>query len=119
MHISPANMFANFAVVAAAFLGLAALISLIWRTRRSRVLGIGSVVCILVSALIHWVAMHRLPPLRGCLILGSFMIPGVLAIIFQRTPRRIPPGHCATCGYNLTGNVSGKCSECGATVIAP
>ena len=27
--------------------------------------------------------------------------------------RRIPPGHCP-CGYDLTGNVSGKCPECGA-----
>jgi hypothetical protein len=27
--------------------------------------------------------------------------------------RRIPPGHCRKCGYNLTGNVSGRCPECG------
>ena len=32
--------------------------------------------------------------------------------------RRIPPGHCRKCGYNLTGNVSGVCSECGEKVIA-
>jgi hypothetical protein len=30
--------------------------------------------------------------------------------------RRIPPGHCQKCGYHLTGNVSGRCPECGATV---
>lgn len=24
-----------------------------------------------------------------------------------------PPGHCQSCGYNLTGNVSGMCPECG------
>jgi len=24
------------------------------------------------------------------------------------------PGHCRVCGYNLTGNESGICSECGA-----
>ena len=28
--------------------------------------------------------------------------------------RRPPPGHCQRCGYDLTGNVSGRCSECGA-----
>jgi len=28
-------------------------------------------------------------------------------------PRRIPLGHCQKCGYNLTGNVSGVCPECG------
>lgn len=27
--------------------------------------------------------------------------------------RRFPPGHCARCGYDLTGNTSGVCSECG------
>lgn len=26
---------------------------------------------------------------------------------------RFPQGHCQRCGYNLTGNVSGRCSECG------
>ena len=30
--------------------------------------------------------------------------------------RRPPEGHCQTCGYNLTGNVSGVCPECGETV---
>ena len=116
--MSPANMFANFAVAAGAFLGLAALISLIWQTRLSRILGLVSLVCILVSVLIYWVEKQRLPPLQGRLILGSLMIPGVVAMIFQRTPR-IPHGHCKTCGYNLRGNVSGKCSECGAPVPAP
>ncbi len=27
-----------------------------------------------------------------------------------------PTGHCQTCGYNLTGNVSGICPECGNAV---
>ncbi len=35
-----------------------------------------------------------------------------------RRHRRIPPGHCQKCGYNLTGNVSGVCPECGEKVIA-
>ncbi len=30
-----------------------------------------------------------------------------------RNRRRIPPGHCRVCGYDLTGNVSGVCPECG------
>lgn len=27
-----------------------------------------------------------------------------------------PPGHCWKCGYDLTGNVSGVCPECGTKV---
>ncbi len=32
--------------------------------------------------------------------------------------RRTRVGHCAMCGYDLTGNTSGKCPECGATTPA-
>jgi len=31
-------------------------------------------------------------------------------------PTRVPRGHCRRCGYNLTGNVSGRCPECEAAV---
>jgi hypothetical protein len=27
-----------------------------------------------------------------------------------------PPRHCQTCGYDLTGNVSGICPECGTPI---
>ena len=36
------------------------------------------------------------------------------ALLFWRD--HIPSGHCRRCGYNLTGNVSGRCPECGAAV---
>jgi hypothetical protein len=35
------------------------------------------------------------------------------ALAATRSRRR---GHCAACGYNLTGNVSGVCPECGAPI---
>ena len=35
------------------------------------------------------------------------------ALLFYLDRRRVLPGHCPTCGYNLTGNTSGKCPECG------
>ncbi len=34
------------------------------------------------------------------------------AVLWHRD-RRPPPGHCKSCGYDLTGNVSGVCPECG------
>ena len=40
------------------------------------------------------------------------------ALLIWRDRRRIPPGHCQKCGYNLTGNVSGICPECGAKIAA-
>lgn len=38
-------------------------------------------------------------------------------LIFTRRSRHLR-GHCIYCGYDLTGNVSGVCSECGAEVDA-
>ena len=35
------------------------------------------------------------------------------AILWHRDRRTVKPGCCQRCGYNLTGNVSGICSECG------
>jgi hypothetical protein len=43
----------------------------------------------------------------------------VLALLLIRRPparSRFPLGHCQICGYDLTGNESGTCPECGAEV---
>ncbi len=37
----------------------------------------------------------------------------VSVLLFWLDRKRPRPGHCQSCGYNLTGNVSGVCSECG------
>ena len=50
------------------------------------------------------------------LILLAIAIP--TAWLWRRD-RRHPPGHCRNCGYDLTGNVTGVCSECGREVSAP
>lgn len=39
----------------------------------------------------------------------------VAVLIYRDRTRRIP-GFCRKCGYNLTGNTTGRCPECGATV---
>ncbi len=43
-----------------------------------------------------------------------------LCILFLRiSRRRIPAGNCKTCAYDLTGNISGKCPECGTPLMRP
>ena len=43
------------------------------------------------------------------------LLAGVSTFIFWRSSRPIPPGHCKTCRYDLTGNISGVCPECGTS----
>lgn len=42
----------------------------------------------------------------------------VATIVLWRRSRRPPPGHCGVCGYDLTGNTSGRCPECGTVMPA-
>jgi len=60
-----------------------------------------------------------LPRYRGillCLLLAFYLLPlKWLTDVLRRAPRT-RPGFCARCGYNLTGNTSGVCPECGMKV---
>ena len=42
-----------------------------------------------------------------------FSLAAIPTVILWRRDRKIPPGHCQSCGYDLTGNTTGVCSECG------
>lgn len=70
---------------------------------------------------------HFMRPMIGGLLGSSvilivFLGPviGVLiaALLMKRIDRdhAYPPGTCRSCGYNLTGNVSGRCPECGQEI---
>jgi len=50
--------------------------------------------------------------------LWLFGVPASLAIAFspKRRWRRRRAGRCIYCGYNLTGNLSGVCPECGERI---
>lgn len=70
--------------------------------------------------------VHRTTDLTQTMILPSWRIPYYFAVplwivlmfagvgtgLLFRLARRPIPGHCP-CGYDLTGNVSGTCPECG------
>ena len=38
---------------------------------------------------------------------------GVLGVGRQAVRNKLDPRYCNECGYDLTGNTSGTCSECG------
>lgn len=44
------------------------------------------------------------------------IVTGPSTFHFWRQRRRGVAGHCASCGYDLTGNTSGACPECGTPI---
>lgn len=58
------------------------------------------------------------------MILVPLWIPFVVCFIPVVLLRRVgfiqfSEGFCSICGYNLTGNVSGVCPECGKAIESP
>ena len=76
---------------------------------------------VLPVLVLAWVGCHALVstgPSRGhwvALGLGVLLIIMAFAWWRWKVTRR-PAWHCRVCGYDLTGNVSGHCSECGTSV---
>lgn len=48
--------------------------------------------------------------------LAHVVLPVAAAAALLRLSQVKPPGFCQKCGYDLTGNVSGVCPECGTGV---
>lgn len=59
-------------------------------------------------------AAFHLPILAPLLIVS---IASVILYVIERRQRPLP-GHCPTCRYDLTGNTTGVCPECGGKVKA-
>jgi hypothetical protein len=62
------------------------------------------------------------PSLEGRILSVPLWMPFLLVatstVIFFWRDRSIPPNHCQRCRYNLTGNTSGVCPECGTAVVS-
>lgn len=62
--------------------------------------------------------MVRVPYWPAIVLAGGLSLPWLpRRIRAWRTGRRFRHGLCMTCGYDLTGNTSGVCPECGKRVI--
>lgn len=65
----------------------------------------------------HLIAVPKITHRMGT----GFVLPIWILLLISAIPTvylfygdsRHPPGHCRKCGYDLTGNVSGVCPECG------
>ena len=55
---------------------------------------------------------------QAALVFALILAPVALLVLFEipnlRRDRRRRHGQCIECGYDLTGNVSGVCPECGS-----
>jgi hypothetical protein len=58
------------------------------------------------------------PGIRFPIVIPLCVVAAASVLLFYRASHRPKPGFCDNCGYNLTGNVSGICPECG-TAISP
>ena len=56
---------------------------------------------------------------RVCMPLWVVLMPALALAILAWRRGRVPSGACRACGYDLTGNVSGRCPECGRSVLGP
>lgn len=69
----------------------------------------------------HGLQLHAFEP-EGNFSFDYIWLIGIFAVVawFFRakaaTPAPGKPGVCTACGYNLTGNTSGVCPECGTPV---
>ncbi len=102
-----------------------------WYHPRARVLLVGLLVWVLLHGVVGY-TMDAIQPhepddlltpwpavaaLSGAIwaatIGGPCALAGVIMIIaLRRAGHGYPRGHCQRCGYNLTGNTSGRCPEC-------
>ncbi len=61
-----------------------------------------------------WVPKHfPMPPVAFIPLWIPLLVVSIPICTLWYRDRRAPQGRCRKCGYDLTGNVSGVCPECG------
>jgi hypothetical protein len=73
-----------------------------WTSERPVVVGIGTASLFSYLEFPYWLVASL-----------AALLPTVRLWSIGRARRRVRRGHCPRCGYDLTGNVSGVCPECG------
>lgn len=58
--------------------------------------------------------MYAIIPMWLVLLVSTIVL--LLVFLTWRWRTRSLPGHCLVCNYDLTGNLSGKCPECGTPI---
>ena len=80
--------------------------------------------CILITPVFAWVwlvlakVLGELARVEYAPIIALILVLPVYVLVIRTIIRRKPEqGYCQNCGYNLTGNVSGVCPECGTPIL--
>lgn len=76
-------------------------------------ISLGMTTFLIWTVLFIWLGSIRSFQPPSAALLGALSCYVGLAVRFRRRMPPFPEGHCQTCQYNLTGNESGICPECG------
>jgi len=89
---------------------------LLWLLLRKKELKRAAKPMLIAACAVEIVYMIFGEPTWGLLI-GWISCVAVAAILWRKLPNVYEGiGRCYRCGYNLKGNVSGRCPECGTTI---
>ena len=94
-------------------------------TRRLVLATIAAVVVILIGGVLGRVLLRYSPDMRWVgqtlVIVTPLAGLAIVVVFLWRLPlsNRERPPVCEKCGYDLTGNTSGVCPECGTKVVSP
>jgi hypothetical protein len=64
----------------------------------------------------QWANVTHVETVWAVEVSAIFVGLAIASVLVWRGGRKPLEGHCKKCGYNLTGNVSGVCPECGTAI---